>query len=42
MKYVEAVANIVCATLLDPKVLQKARRRKTHLREITGAYPIGP
>ena len=28
MKYVEAVANIVCATLLDPKVLQNARRRK--------------
>ena len=38
MKLVEAVASIVCATLLDPHVLAKARRRKGHLQEIMGNY----
>ncbi len=39
MKYVEAVASIVCATLLDPKVLQKARRRKNAFTRNNGCLP---
>lgn len=40
MKLVEAVASIVCATLLDPHVLAKARRRKRAFTRNNGKLPF--
>ena len=40
MKLVEAVASIVCATLLDPHVLAKARRRKKAFTRNNGKLPF--
>ena len=40
MKLIEIVADIVCKTLLDPKLLEKARRRKGAFTRNCGKLPF--
>ena len=40
MKYAQIVSDIICDTLLDPKVLQRARRRKGAFTRNCGKLPF--